>query len=214
MKTIIASVRLYWSNKIKQCEKTLELRKTKPIQVGNEPIRVLWYETVSSGGCGEIVAQSFITNFTRMSSESDVTAEIIQKSCVPLDKIIEYGFPIIGWNLSSTYEILSHIALADFCIDRPPQSWMNVRKSEEYIEDVIGKNQEFICSTNIKKEKEMAFKYLRETYALSDDACAAVFETAYKNTEGKNFEACLVQNICQCGKFAAAILRMENKDGK
>jgi hypothetical protein len=142
---ILVSVKKGYLDKIKSEDKVLEVRKNFP-RVNELPCPILFYETLTSGGCGKIVAYGYLTDYTLltheqlkfMESRTKDTFEILggyihdfmTKSCLSKQELLDYAnrkgqyVNLYGWHLEEIHTC--SISLESLGITRAPQSWCKV----------------------------------------------------------------------------------------
>lgn len=137
---VILSIHPKWAKLIYEGKKTLELRKSIPLNTVNI---VYLYETApicKVTGFFKYFAYTRIKK-THLELHKDI---ITDKSCVPLEEIKKYfgkSEEIFGWvcNAGSKANQFVHpVELSDFKIKRPPQSWRYTEftMNAETVEDV------------------------------------------------------------------------------
>lgn len=141
---ILASVKKGYLDKIKSEEKIIEVRKNFPrVEL---PCPILFYETLTSGGCGKIVAFGNVTNRveltpeqlkfmeTRKSDSLEVLGgyiyDFMNESCLSREELLEYATrngeytTLYGWQLEEIHHC--SISLEALGITRAPQSWCKI----------------------------------------------------------------------------------------
>lgn len=120
MKSVLLSLKPEWWEKIASREKTLEIRKSRPMGV-ELPVRVIVYATKP---VGKIVGEFLAGHFLRRSS----VGGLANRSMVPLQELIAYadGGEVFAWTIDDVVEYDKPMALADLGVKRAPQSWMYV----------------------------------------------------------------------------------------
>ena len=120
MKSVLLSLKPEWWEKIRSHEKTLEIRKSRPMDV-ELPVRVIVYATKP---VGKIVGEFLSGHFLRRSNVGGLAA----RSMVPLQELIAYadGGEVFAWTIDDVVEYETPMALAALGVKRAPQSWMYV----------------------------------------------------------------------------------------
>lgn len=124
MKSVLLSLKPKWWELIKSGEKTLEIRKSRPVGV-ELPVRVFVYATQP---VGKIVGEFLTSHFLRRSSLSG----LVRRSMVSLEDLIAYaaGGDVLAWTVDDVVEYERPLELLSLGLDRAPQSWMYVEADE------------------------------------------------------------------------------------
>lgn len=125
MVEIVASIRPEWIRRIFKHKKLAEIRKSMPQCI--YPIKIYWYET--KVGRGAVVGESICFLAAKVEHFTDVTAA----SCLSEWELKSYsnGKSLYAWFLAKTVEYEQPRPLSDFGLNRPPQSWCYVKRSDE-----------------------------------------------------------------------------------
>ncbi len=120
MKSVLLSLHPKWWELMKIKEKTLEIRKSRPMGV-ELPVRVIVYVTAPEK---KIVGEFLAAHFLRRNSVGGLAA----RSMVPLQELIAYadGGEVFAWTIDDVVEYETPKALADLGVKRAPQSWTYV----------------------------------------------------------------------------------------
>ena len=120
MKSVLLSLKPEWWEMIRNNEKTLEIRKSRPMDV-ELPVRVIVYVTKP---VGKIVGEFLSAHFLRRSSVGGLAA----RSRVPLQDLIAYadGGDVFAWTIDDVVEYETPLSLSELGVKRAPQSWMYV----------------------------------------------------------------------------------------
>ena len=120
MKSVLLSLKPEWWEKICSGEKTLEIRKSRPVDV-QLPVRVIVYATKP---VGMIVGEFLSGHFIRRSSVGGLVA----RSMVPLQDLLAYadGGDVFAWTIDDVVQYETPMELAELGVKRAPQSWMYV----------------------------------------------------------------------------------------
>lgn len=120
MKSVLLSLKPEWWEKIRSREKTLEIRKSRPMDV-QLPVRVIVYV---SKPVGKIVGEFLAAHFLRRSSVGGLAA----RSMVPLQELIAYadGGEVYAWTIDDVVVYDTPMELEELGVKRAPQSWMYV----------------------------------------------------------------------------------------
>lgn len=126
MRTIILSLHERWWKKIAAGEKTMEIRKTKP--VAPAPVRVLVYVTGGGGVQGEFVCDHFYKIRTIPEPQKQLgTVSVTGESCLTAGELKRYagpaGKPLWGWRIKDVKEYQQPQPLEAYGVKAPPQSW-------------------------------------------------------------------------------------------
>lgn len=143
---ILVSIRKDQLRKIIKHEKTLEVRKNFP-RIKELPCPILFYETLTSGGSGRIVAYGYLTGCTVLTAEQlkfiesrkemsfehvgGYIHEFMTNSCLSKEELLTYGqrkgeyINLYGWHVDEIHAC--NIPIEALGITRVPQSW---RKAE------------------------------------------------------------------------------------
>lgn len=141
MKSIMLSIKPSFCELIARGKKTIEIRKTKPKI--DKPIKCYIYCTkdkplcVASGKViGEFVCNNisiypyFDNGYSVSYGYVTITNEMIQKMCLDLSEIEDYGSckKLYGWYISDLIIYDNPKELSDLGMKRPPQSWCYVKE--------------------------------------------------------------------------------------
>lgn len=124
MRSVLLSLKPNWWELIKSGEKTLEIRKSRPVEV-DLPVRVFVYATKP---VGKIVGEFLTSHFLRRSS----LGGLVRRSMVPLEDLIAYadGGDVFAWTVDDVVEYEKPLELESLGVNRAPQSWMYVEADE------------------------------------------------------------------------------------
>lgn len=124
MKSVLLSLKPEWWERMKTGEKTLEIRRSRPVGV-ELPVRVIVYATKP---VGMIVGEFLCGHFIR----TDKLGGLVRRAMVPLDELCRYarGEEVFAWTVDDVAEYDRPVELAELGIKRPPQSWMYVEVDE------------------------------------------------------------------------------------
>ncbi|WP_410497139.1 hypothetical protein QTL86_10360 [Cellulosilyticum sp. ST5] len=120
MKTVLISVHEKYWHMIKNREKTLEIRKTKPAGI-EYPFKVLCYVTGGKGIQGEFICKgTLVTN---------VFQQLCNRSYLSLYELFAYanGKDLVAWDVSSVKSYDIPIQIEEVSINRAPQSWCYIK---------------------------------------------------------------------------------------
>lgn len=132
-RAIIISLKPEWWKKIREGEKLLEIRKTRPR--GNGPYTVLIYVTGGVGVVGEFICDCFykletvpeIGPWALPPKESGTPYNLEKASCLTKEQLKEYagdgGKPLWGWHIAQIKEYAKAISLLEVGAKKAPQSW-------------------------------------------------------------------------------------------
>lgn len=146
---ILISIKPIWCELIFSGEKTVEIRKTKPMRI-TDAVNVYIYETGNTG----IVGRFRLRYFTYIQAwEDEVTGEkhlantVFLKHCIDELELFDYLHkgrqkpgslePYPGgwaWHIEDLVKFDKPKPLSSFGLKRPPQSWCYVKHMETTIE--------------------------------------------------------------------------------
>lgn len=138
MKAILLSVRPQWCYEMENGRKTIEARKTFPVQL-SEPFKCYIY--MSSGfvphdsklfsKCGSVVAEFVCDKIFYLLQNDHVYEGTLPQTALTREQLRKYGAgkTVYGWHISFLQIYDKALDLSRFGLDRPPQSWC-------YVEDV------------------------------------------------------------------------------
>lgn len=126
MVSVLASIRPYWSKKIFNRSKGVELRKSHPKAAAGGPFKVYLYE--SRPGAGAVVGE-FICWFVEKGERRPWSNTLVDGSTLVQEEITEYakGKAVYGWHITRPVYYTEPIPLERFGLYRPPQSWCYVK---------------------------------------------------------------------------------------
>lgn len=119
-RAILQSVHPQWWDKMKSGEKTLEVRRTRPVNVVL-PVRVIVYATAPVCAIvGEYLCPHFI--------KTNRVAGLQRASRVPLEQLERYanGRSLCGWRVRDLAVYPKPLPLSSLGLEHPPQSWCYV----------------------------------------------------------------------------------------
>lgn len=125
-KCILLSLKPEWWELIRSGQKTLEIRRTRPVGV-ELPVRVIVYVTApQSAVVGEFLCGNIIRN-TKANFPN-----LMRRSLVPLAELEKYadGNDLFAWTVHDPVQYDRPMLLSDLGVDEPPQSWQYVEVSE------------------------------------------------------------------------------------
>ena len=127
MQEVLISLHPQWWEKIKNREKTIEVRKTMP-RINQMPFRVIVYATGGIGVVGKFDCDSMIKTIK--------PERFLNGSCLTSKELYEYaaGKPLCGWHVKegSVVEYEEPIPLEKATgFKYPPQSWRYLNSEEE-----------------------------------------------------------------------------------
>ncbi|MCI2105420.1 MAG: hypothetical protein LKK00_01685 [Intestinimonas sp.] len=125
MKAVLMSMKPQWWEKILSGEKTLEIRKTAPVDgfSGENTWRSLLV-LVYVSGTGEIQGQFFCHGWMKAGDY----AYLSKRSCVPPEALVNYaaGKRLCAWMVREPKKYDTPRQLAELGLTRPPMSWRYV----------------------------------------------------------------------------------------
>lgn len=124
---IIMSIHPKWAEKIYNGEKRVEWRKTRPKLEGKT--RVYIYET---SPINKVTGFFTILDVFGFDSNHGISFAV-EKGCVPIDDLKKYqgdSMCIFAWEIKygSVVNFNQPKTLADFGLNRPPQSWQYLKR--------------------------------------------------------------------------------------
>lgn len=124
-KDIIMSIQQPWFDLIASGQKTIELRKSRPMR----NYRWLWLYV---SGTGKVKGRAIVTSVF----EIDLLfygRSMEQQSCVPVGVAAPYagGNPLYAWRVENFQPV--SLPLSDFGLKRPPMSWQYVRSLDNEV---------------------------------------------------------------------------------
>lgn len=125
MQAVLLSIRPEWSRKIVTGEKTIEVRKTKPVKA-KLPFLCYLYETSEGNGLGKVIA-GFICDATApytypfSYSENECCTPLREMAKMTPAEVWEYGQgrTLYGWHISKLVIYDKPRSLSEFCF--PPE---------------------------------------------------------------------------------------------
>ena len=133
MKAILLSIKPEWAEKIYSGEKTVEWRKSRPKLPAGRNIRIYLYETTP---VKKVTGLMYVGKVEHHPVDK-VTDPVYTRGCVPREELEKYAagkdlfaWIILGSRTMETFNGKEYLTLADFGLERPPQSW-------QYVEDLV-----------------------------------------------------------------------------
>lgn len=133
MRDIMLSLKPYWAELIYSGKKTVEWRKSSPdTGEGFRGRRIYIYETSPVKMVTGFCHLHSIYEFNRP-IELKKDSDAIKAGCVPYEDLLKYqdNRKLCAWCIASFIKFDRPYSLADFHLDRPPQSWQYLRERQK-----------------------------------------------------------------------------------
>ena len=133
MKAIMLSIHPEWAEKIYSGEKTVEWRKTVPHKLNAASRKVFLYETSPVCKVTGYFDLLIPIEIDAVNIRKELDEEYVERGCVPVDDLVKYQGKkniIYAWVFKHFVKFDKPKTLADFGVERAPQSWQYVEVKE------------------------------------------------------------------------------------
>ena len=153
MDSIVASIRPPFAGQLMSGQKTVEIRKSRPMfnpftgTPAAGPVRVYIYETKNGGGAGAIVGRFDCPGFLEIRGAADAE-QAAPAACLAVKDMEAYRGPgglLYGWKAVNAKRYKQPVPLAALRMASAPQSWRWLRAAE--IDALKGREKNNVLSS-------------------------------------------------------------------